>query len=160
MYSWLNQLCVTLSYTGVLKVVTELSKLHKVPLSTWLQSGVPVKLVGNNVDKKKGVRDIRSNHRGELVHMYSLLAVKGRVPIWGSKHCTWRRFVVPEAILISTYRGRCGCNQTQSHSVGWSNPDNLHQAFTTPLQGTTCPHTPQFLCSNGSNIWSIFLGMY
>jgi len=76
-------LCVTLSYTGVLKVVTELSKLHKVPLSTWLQSGVPVKFVGDNVDKKKGVRDIRSDHRGQLVHMYSLLAVKGRVPFEG-----------------------------------------------------------------------------
>ncbi len=32
-----------------------------------------------NVAKNKGVRDIRSDHHGELVQMYSLLAVKGRV---------------------------------------------------------------------------------
>ena len=38
-----------------------------------------MKFVGDNVDKKRGVRDIRSDHHSELKHMYSLLAVKARV---------------------------------------------------------------------------------
>ena len=37
------------------------------------------KFVGNNVDRKMVVRDIRSDHHGELHHMYSILAVKGRI---------------------------------------------------------------------------------
>ena len=38
-----------------------------------------MKFVGDNVDKKREVRNIRSDHHGELKHMYSLLAVKARV---------------------------------------------------------------------------------
>ena len=56
-----------------------MSKLHKVPLRQWIAEGVPFKFVGDNVDKKKGVRDIRANHQSELQHMYSVLVVRTRV---------------------------------------------------------------------------------
>jgi len=60
--------------------VTEVSKLHKVPLQQWIAEGVTFKFVGDNVDKKKGVRDIRVDHQSELQHMYSMLVVRSRVP--------------------------------------------------------------------------------
>ncbi len=36
----------------------------------WLSTGTDIKLVGDNVDKNVRVRDIRSDHRGD---MYSML---------------------------------------------------------------------------------------
>lgn len=59
--------------------MTEESKLHKVPLQQWIAEGVTFKFVGDNVDKMKGVRDIRVEHRAELQHMYSMLVVRSRV---------------------------------------------------------------------------------
>ena len=80
MYTRLNHLNISLSYNGTLAAVTEVSTLHKVPLQQWIAQGVPFKFVGDNVDKKKGVRDIRVDHQAELQHMYSMLAVRSRVP--------------------------------------------------------------------------------
>ena len=40
-----------------------------------------MKFVGDNVDKNKGVRDVRSDHQGKMHNMFSLLAVKGRVSV-------------------------------------------------------------------------------
>ena len=68
-----------MSYKQLLNVVTELSKHHAVPLQKWLSEGEVFKFVGDNFDRKRVVRDIRSDHHGELTHMYSLLVVKGRV---------------------------------------------------------------------------------
>ncbi len=56
-----------------------ISEQHKVPIRKWIDEGSSFKFVGDNVDKKRGVRDIRSNHHGEMKHMFSLLAVKSRV---------------------------------------------------------------------------------
>ena len=39
------------------------------------------KFVSDNLDTRKGVRDIRMDHRGSLIHMYSLHAVCSRVPL-------------------------------------------------------------------------------
>ena len=50
--------------------------MHEAPLKEWTASGLPIKFVGDNVDKHKDVRDIRSNHHHSLVHMYSLLVVR------------------------------------------------------------------------------------
>ena len=58
-------------------------KLHKVPVEEWFTKGMDVKFVGDNVDKKVGVRDLRSDRRGDVVHMYSMLVVKCRVPSTG-----------------------------------------------------------------------------
>lgn len=44
----------------------------------WLQEGAYVKFIGDNVDERKTVRDIRSDHHDTLHHMYSMLAVKAR----------------------------------------------------------------------------------
>ena len=79
MYTRLNHLNITLSYTGVLALITSISKQHKVPIQKWIDDGASFKFVGDNVDKKRGVRDIRSDHHSELKHMYSLIAVRSRV---------------------------------------------------------------------------------
>ena len=81
MYTRLNHLSLTLSYNATLKIVQQISELRKVPISEWLKEGAPVKFVGDNVDKKKGVRDVRSDHQSKMHNMYSLLAVKGRVAV-------------------------------------------------------------------------------
>ena len=41
---------------------------------------LPFKFIGNNLDKKVGVRDVRVDHKGDMVHMYSLLAARSRLP--------------------------------------------------------------------------------
>ena len=50
--------------------------MHEAPLKKWNASALPIKFIGDNVDKRKDVRDIRSNHHHSLVHMYSLLVVR------------------------------------------------------------------------------------
>ena len=55
------------------------SERHRAPIERWIREGASLKFVGDNVDKKKGVRDIRSDHHSEVKYMYSLLAVKGCV---------------------------------------------------------------------------------
>ena len=78
-YTRLNHVNVSLSYNATLSAVTEVSRLHKVPLQQWIAEGVSFKFVGDNVDKMKGVRDIRVDHQPELQHMYSIMAVRSRV---------------------------------------------------------------------------------
>ena len=79
MYARLNHVGVTLSYTGTLNAVGAISKLHQVPIRRWILEDTPFKFVGDNVDKKRGVRDLRSDHHGEMMHMFSVLAVRSRV---------------------------------------------------------------------------------
>ena len=64
---------VCLSYTATLTLIDEISKRHTVPLLRWISDDILFKFWGDNVDKKKGVRDVRSDHHGELLHMYSIL---------------------------------------------------------------------------------------
>lgn len=72
-------MCVALSYTATLKVVDQISGLHTAPLQEWLAAKAPIKFVGDNVQKCKGVRDARSDHQKSMLHMYSMLVVRGRV---------------------------------------------------------------------------------
>ena len=58
----------------------DLGKLHSVSLQQWISEGVVFKFVGDNVDKQRRVRDYRSEHQGELLHMYSLLVARSRTP--------------------------------------------------------------------------------
>ncbi len=74
-----NHINVTLSYNAILKRLNEISKLHTKVLDKWLSEGAFVKFVGDNVDKQCNVRDSRSDHHGELKHMFSLLAIKARI---------------------------------------------------------------------------------
>ena len=59
--------------------MTTISKQHQVPIGKWIAEDVPFKFVGDNADKQS-VRDIRSDHHGEMMHMFSVLAVRSRVP--------------------------------------------------------------------------------
>ena len=55
---------------------------HDIPVKDIIKSSTKTfKFVSDNVDKHRGVRDIRSDHRGMMIHMYSLLAVHTRVPV-------------------------------------------------------------------------------
>ena len=75
----LNHMNVTISYTAMMKLITGISEQHKAPIEKWVNEGTIFQFVGDNVDKTVGVRDIRTDHRSTLVHMYSLLAVRARV---------------------------------------------------------------------------------
>ena len=78
-YTCLNHLNVTMSYNATLELVTEASRLHQLPLQQWIAERVQFKFVGDNLDKKKGVRDIRADRQSEMQHMYSLLVVQSRM---------------------------------------------------------------------------------
>ena len=80
-YAQFNHLSLALSYTGTLKVVQQLSESQKLPLIDWLKEGAPVKYISDNVNKKKKVRDIRSDHQSKMHNMYSILVTKGRVSL-------------------------------------------------------------------------------
>ena len=56
-----------------------ISEDHTKVLDKWLSEGAFVKFVGDNVDKQVNVRDLRSDHHGKLIHMFSIFAVKARV---------------------------------------------------------------------------------
>lgn len=58
----------------------ELSHSHTVPLNKWLEEGVVFKFWGDNVDKKRHVRDLRADNKGEMVHMFSIRTGRSRIP--------------------------------------------------------------------------------
>lgn len=49
-------------------------------MKKWIEEGATFKFIGDNVDKKLGVRDVRSNHSGNMLHMYSILCARSRLP--------------------------------------------------------------------------------
>ena len=49
-------------------------------MAQWISEDVIFKFWGDNVDKKRGVKDVRSDHQKSLVHMYSILAGRSRTP--------------------------------------------------------------------------------
>ena len=79
-YTRLNHVNATISYTATIHTVDIISKQCKIPIDLWVKEGHDFKFVGDNIDKKKGVRDIRVDYQGELKHMFSMLAVRSRVP--------------------------------------------------------------------------------
>lgn len=70
-----------MSYPATLRLVDQISKLHQVPIKKWIEDGIIIlfQFIGDNVNKKKKVRDERSDNRSEMVNMYSILVVKSRV---------------------------------------------------------------------------------
>ena len=80
MYNRLNHVGVCISYTATLKLVGEVSQIHEVPLQQWIQDDIIFKFWGDNVDKKRGVRDVRSDNQATMLHMYSLLVGRSRIP--------------------------------------------------------------------------------
>ncbi len=43
--------------------------MSHLPISLWISEGANFKFFGDNVDKKKGTRDIRSDCQGEMKHV-------------------------------------------------------------------------------------------
>ena len=66
-----------------MRLIDEISKLHNIPLQQWIAEGATFKFIGDNVDKKRGVRDVRSDHSGQMIHMYSVLVARSRLPSLG-----------------------------------------------------------------------------
>lgn len=71
-------MCV--SYPATLRLMDEVSKLHTVPIKEWIKDNSVFKFWGDNVDKQRHVRDYRSDHQGEMLHMYSILVGRSRTP--------------------------------------------------------------------------------
>ena len=46
----------------------EANKLHAIPIQQWVAEGATFKFIGDNVDKKRGVHDVRSDHSGQMIH--------------------------------------------------------------------------------------------
>ena len=99
-FTRLNHLNITLSYKAVLQIVSEIGERHLIPLQRWLEAGEYVQIIADNVDKRKSVRDVRSDSQAKLHHMNSMIAVKARIP-----PPTVDRFtpIVLEKIAISTF---------------------------------------------------------
>ncbi len=51
---------------------------YNVPLKKWLGEGAVFKFRGDNIDKQRKVRDLRSANKGEMVHMFSILVGRSR----------------------------------------------------------------------------------
>ena len=83
MYARLNHIGVCTSYTATQNSVTKIGERMQSPTMEWATKGILFKFVDDNVDKHKGVRDIRADYHGKLIHMYSLLAIKSRVTLMG-----------------------------------------------------------------------------
>ena len=77
-FTRLNHLNITLLYKDVLQTVSEIGERHLIPLQRWLEAGEYVQFIADNVDKRKSVRDVRSDSQAKLHHMYSMIAVKAR----------------------------------------------------------------------------------
>ena len=58
----------------------DISQLHKVPIQQWIEEGAVFKFWGDNIDKKQYVRDLRSDHQGDMLHMFSVIVGKSRTP--------------------------------------------------------------------------------
>ena len=65
---------ICVSYPATLVLLDEIASLHTLPLSQWLVTGTPFMFWGDNVDKHRSVRDMRSDHHRSLLHLYSILA--------------------------------------------------------------------------------------
>lgn len=72
-------MCITISYQATIAAIDKISKHCAIPIESWIKEGIDFKFVGDNVDKKKGICDIRSDNHGELRHMYSLIVVRSCV---------------------------------------------------------------------------------
>ena len=79
-YSRLNHIGVCVSYSATLRLVGDVSQLFTVPLQKWVADNVIFKFWGDNVDHKRGVQDVHSDHHGTMVHMYRMLVGHSRTP--------------------------------------------------------------------------------
>ena len=140
MYTRLNHVNVSLSYNATLAAVTEVSKLHKVPLQQWIAEGVTFKFVGN-VDKMKGVR---VEHQAELQHMYSMLVVRSRVlspPSDAISSIGSFGSLLPSAFLPTVHDIRA--------SLGEPNSLAKHESPLIHFKGSASTYHPPIPCGDG-----------
>lgn len=72
-------MCV--SYPATLRLMDKVSTMHSAPLKQWIgDKEVVFKFWGDNVDKKRKVRDFRIDNQGEMLHMFSILVGRSRMP--------------------------------------------------------------------------------
>lgn len=69
-------MCV--SYRATLRLVAELSTFHSAPLKKWVEEGTVFKFWGDNVDKQQKVRDLQADHKGDMLHWFSVLVARSR----------------------------------------------------------------------------------
>lgn len=69
-----------ISYRATLRLVDDISKLHTVPILQWIMDEAVFKFWGDNADKKQHVRDLRSDHIGDMLHLFSMVVGKSRTP--------------------------------------------------------------------------------
>lgn len=86
MYARLNHIGVCVSYNAALKLVRTISTFHSAPLQKWLEEGIVIKFWGDNVDTQQKVRDLRIDHQGDMLHMYSIVVAKSRTQGEGLPH--------------------------------------------------------------------------
>lgn len=86
MYGRLNHMCVCVSYNATLRLIREVSNFHSAPVKRWVNEGTVFKFWGDNVDKQQRVRDLRSDHQGNMLHMYSILVGRSRTQGLGHSH--------------------------------------------------------------------------
>ena len=72
---------VCVSYSTTLRLIKEVSTFHSAPLEKWIKDGIIFKFWGDNVDKLQKVRDLRSDHKGSMIHMYSKLVARSRTQV-------------------------------------------------------------------------------
>ena len=94
------------------------------------------------MDKMKGVRDIRSDHRAELKHMYSLLAVKYRViapPMCGHFVCLES---IPIANFLPTKADVVVLKSNLVVLVSSQDPSEIHKTSLQAIKGCLSPYSP------------------
>ena len=81
-------MCV--SYSATLRLMNQISLRHTVPMKKWIEEGAVFKFWGDNVDKQRKVRDLRSDNTGKMVHMFSIIVGRSRTPAphlsFGGRH--------------------------------------------------------------------------
>jgi hypothetical protein len=68
------------SYPTTLRLLDDISKLHSIPIEQWIKDGDVLKFWGDNADKQRHVRDLRSDHQGDMMHLYIIVVGKSRTP--------------------------------------------------------------------------------
>lgn len=71
-------MCMCVSYRATLRLIAELSTFHSAPLKKWIQEGIIFKIWGDNVDKQQNVRDLQADHKGDMLHWFSVLVAQSR----------------------------------------------------------------------------------
>ena len=138
-------MCV--SYPATLRLMESVSELHTIPIQKWINEGALFKFWGDNVDKKRHVRDLRTDHQGEMLHMFSLLVGRSRTP------CPELPFTgqvsklteVPADYFLPQQSDIVAVKNNYGNSH-WSDPYTVLSCTSTTLKSSSKTHpTPIFL---------------